>query len=265
MINTLNNPTPAAKPSPGLTARACQGCQKKLHITAYACPQCGAIQRSRLYKNKLIAIFLAFFLGGLGVHRIYLGQWWGVFYLLFFWTLIPAIAALIEIIFFIRAKQPKWDAKYNQDIPAGPADKGGLAVTFLIVSVIFTLAISGIFAAIAIPQYINYSQRAQVKLAIEEMLPLKKMVNKFYQFNQYLPDSNTLAGLDEPHIIKGGHEVRMFKKGIRLYMNSLSSEVDTQTIIFAPFLRGETMEWDCTGGTLPQNYRPPNCRKKAEP
>ena len=41
-------------------------------------------------KSKAIAIILALFLGGIGIHKFYLGQaGQGILYLLFCWTFIP--------------------------------------------------------------------------------------------------------------------------------------------------------------------------------
>lgn len=54
---------------------------------------------TREYKDKerIVAILLAFFLGGFGVHQFYLGHVGkGILYLVFFWTWIPAIIGLIE-------------------------------------------------------------------------------------------------------------------------------------------------------------------------
>ena len=65
-------------------------------------------------KNKIAAALLAIFLGSLGIHRFYLKQLRGIFYLLFFWTGIPGIVALIEGILFLLMDDAKWDAKYNQ-------------------------------------------------------------------------------------------------------------------------------------------------------
>ena len=54
-------------------------------------------------KNECTAIMLAVFLGGLGAHRFYLRQpWEGVFYVLFCWTFIPSIVALVEAPFMPR-------------------------------------------------------------------------------------------------------------------------------------------------------------------
>ena len=55
------------------------------------------VQYNNVRKNATTAVLLALFLGGVGAHKFYLGQiGWGVVYLLFSWTLIPGIVALIE-------------------------------------------------------------------------------------------------------------------------------------------------------------------------
>lgn len=47
--------------------------------------------------NKTIAGILAFFLGTLGIHRFYMGEWKkGLIYLLFFWTGVPTIVGIID-------------------------------------------------------------------------------------------------------------------------------------------------------------------------
>ena len=65
-------------------------------------------------KNKTTAALLAFFLGGFGVHRFYLGRTLsGVMYLLFFWTFIPAIIAFVEFIIFLTMSDDTFNQKYN--------------------------------------------------------------------------------------------------------------------------------------------------------
>ncbi len=48
-------------------------------------------------KNKTVAGVLALLLGDIGIHKFYLGQTGkGILYILFCWTFIPALLALIE-------------------------------------------------------------------------------------------------------------------------------------------------------------------------
>lgn len=64
-------------------------------------------------KNKLLATILALFLGGFGIHKFYLGKpFWGILYLLFFWTGIPGLVAFIEAICYICTSDDNWDKKY---------------------------------------------------------------------------------------------------------------------------------------------------------
>ncbi len=65
-------------------------------------------------KNKLAAGLLGIFLGGLGIHKFYLGQTGrGILYLVFFWTGIPAIIGFIEGIVLIASSDEAFNAKYN--------------------------------------------------------------------------------------------------------------------------------------------------------
>ncbi|WET47928.1 TM2 domain-containing protein [Chryseobacterium indologenes] len=69
----------------------------------------------RSKKDKNIASILAFLLGGLGIHRFYLGQvLLGFMYLIFCWTLIPVFISVIDFFVFIFMSQNKFDLKYNQ-------------------------------------------------------------------------------------------------------------------------------------------------------
>ena len=56
------------------------------------------MQYNSVRKNTTSAILLDLFLGGIGAHRFYLGQvGLGIAYLLFCWTGIPGLVALIDL------------------------------------------------------------------------------------------------------------------------------------------------------------------------
>lgn len=65
-------------------------------------------------KNRGIAIVLALFLGWLGVHRFYLGRIGsGFLYLLFFWTYIPFLISLIEVVRLALMNEDTFHTKYS--------------------------------------------------------------------------------------------------------------------------------------------------------
>lgn len=65
-------------------------------------------------KSRISAALFAFFLGGFGAHKFYLGQTGqGIIYLLFFWTLIPALVAFVEFILLLSMSDEKFNQKYG--------------------------------------------------------------------------------------------------------------------------------------------------------
>ena len=65
-------------------------------------------------KSRVVAALLAFFLGSLGVHKFYLGQTgWGIIYILFCWTLIPAIVSTIEGILYLLSTERAFALKHG--------------------------------------------------------------------------------------------------------------------------------------------------------
>lgn len=65
-------------------------------------------------KNKIVAAILALILGGLGIHKFYLGQGGkGVLYLIFCWTYVPAILSFIEGITILCSNDENFQIKYK--------------------------------------------------------------------------------------------------------------------------------------------------------
>ena len=109
----------------------CKKCGNKFDSNSNFCDKCGTPIKQKSYnrppsaynnqhtrrdfKEKKTAALLAIFLGGIGAHKFYLGRVsLGVIYLLFCWTLIPAIIGLIEGLVLIVYDQVNFDAEYNR-------------------------------------------------------------------------------------------------------------------------------------------------------
>ena len=108
----VSPPVAAARPM-----KYCQNCGAQIDQKAVICPKCGVpatgVPGAMEPKSRTTAILLALFLGGFGIHKLYLGvgNWW--LYLLFFWTLIPALIAFIEMIQYIIMSDEAFHAKYG--------------------------------------------------------------------------------------------------------------------------------------------------------
>lgn len=110
----------------------CKGCGQSIDTACTACPHCGAPQggdtstplitaqsqpelEAKTEKTKLAAALLALFLGGIGIHKFYMGSWgWGLVYLATFWTWIPALLALAEAIRYFTLTEKDFQAKATQ-------------------------------------------------------------------------------------------------------------------------------------------------------
>jgi TM2 domain-containing membrane protein YozV len=65
-------------------------------------------------KSKIAAGLLAIFLGGIGIHKFYLGKiGMGILYICFCWTGIPAIVAFIEGIIYLCSNDENFQLKHH--------------------------------------------------------------------------------------------------------------------------------------------------------
>jgi TM2 domain-containing membrane protein YozV len=65
-------------------------------------------------RNKWVALLITAFLGGFGIHKFYLGEnAAGVFYLIFCWTVIPAILAIFDFLWLLLVSEKEFDRRFN--------------------------------------------------------------------------------------------------------------------------------------------------------
>lgn len=120
-------PAPAAPSAPLKRAdeKFCSECGALINVKAEICPKCGVRQMPVPFanplgktssggRNKVVAGFLGIFLGGLGVHKFYLGKGLqGVLYLVFCWTFIPAIIGFIEGLNYFLMSEKTFFERYG--------------------------------------------------------------------------------------------------------------------------------------------------------
>lgn len=67
-------------------------------------------------RDKHIAFLLAVIFWWAGFHRFYLWNYFiGFLYLIFFWTFIPFVFAILEALYFLILSKNEFDIKYNYD------------------------------------------------------------------------------------------------------------------------------------------------------
>jgi TM2 domain-containing membrane protein YozV/ribosomal protein L40E len=110
----------------GIDEKFCSECGSVIKAKAEICPKCGVRQMPAPAasinlgptavngKSRIAAALLALVLGGLGVHKFYLGQTgMGILYLVFCWTFIPALIAFVEFILLLTMSDEKFNQKYG--------------------------------------------------------------------------------------------------------------------------------------------------------
>ncbi|TXS93015.1 NINE protein [Parahaliea maris] len=238
-----------------MTMKNCQSCGGQLEQTLDQCPSCGAIQESFAYTSKTAAAVLAFFGGNFGLHRFYLGQWWGVLYLLLFWTYIPALVGIIEAIVFSLRDQQTWNAQYNKGISFG-REKGGLIlIIVLTVGMIFIL---GILAAIALPAYQDYTIRAKMTEPMLDAAELKMIVAEHVLVEGAWPQSLASTGSDfrpQSSLVQSA----TIEDGV-IHIQVAPATGTQGELIFVPSYEEGEVTWSCEESTVPARYLPAACR-----
>lgn len=234
----------------------CSQCGADLEGEPDQCTSCGSFQDSFVYTSKTAAAVLAFFGGNFGLHRFYLGQWWGIFYLILFWTYIPGLIGFIEALVFAFSSQHSWNEKYNKGLSTG-TEKGGIVLIFIFI--IFSILVIGILAAIALPAYQDYTIRARMAEPMAAAAEIKSVVSEHALRENKWPEDLAALNIDyQPTspIVKSV----VVDNGVIYIEVDASSGVEGK-IILVPAYDNGSITWSCSESTVHDKYLPSSCRQ----
>ncbi|MGN8158834.1 pilin [Salinisphaera sp. SWV1] len=138
---------------------------------------------------------------------------------------------------------------------------------FTLIELMIVVAIIGILAAIAIPQYQDYTTRAKMSEAISFASAAKTSVSEYYETQGKMPPDATTAAIDvTPSNTKYVKSVAYAqtnanKATITVAMNAIGNGVtDGETVVFTGTGDTSGVTWSCGAGTVPVKFLPSSCR-----
>ncbi len=129
---------------------------------------------------------------------------------------------------------------------------------FTLIEILISIAIIGILVGVAIPAYQNYTIRARVSDGLSLASGAELAVNEYTMTNNQLPATATDTQYTSPAATANVSSIVIGNFGV-ITIN-YTSNAGNGSIILVPTLQSGDLTWDCTGGTLPTQYRPPSCR-----
>ena len=136
---------------------------------------------------------------------------------------------------------------------------------FTLIELMIVVAIIGILAAIAIPQYQDYTIRSKLTEALNLAAPAKLGVAESYASNGALPGDNATAGIAAAITSKYVASLLITNGQIDIVVRGINSTIpiDGGSITLTPDITDTSrVDWSCSS-TLADKYLPANCRTTA--
>ena len=131
---------------------------------------------------------------------------------------------------------------------------------FTLIELMIVVAIIGILAAIAIPQYQGYVARAQVAEGFSCTAATKTAVSLFYNLNGKFPTTNSEAGADScDGTYVESTAVGTDGKITVLFGAGAHEELAGNSFGLVPTGGTGSIKWNCELQTIDEKYLPNNC------
>ncbi len=139
--------------------------------------------------------------------------------------------------------------------------RGGTSNAVVIVAALAAFVLPGMLAAIAIPAYQDYTNRAKMQAIYLSTQQAGTAVSLYYAQHQKLPADLAQAGYAEA-LPKGATKLAFDADSGDLAMSvQLNKEKDPTTLLLRPFIDEQNaMQWNCSSPDMKPQMLPPKCR-----
>ena len=119
---------------------------------------------------------------------------------------------------------------------------------FTLIELMIVIAIIGILAAVAVPQYSQYTKRARVTDLITASEGVRDAIDVCVQTNNALVDCDTFAEIQYPQPAANDNMASIaITASDAIITASGSAKIDTVDYILTPTLVGNVLSWTQTG------------------
>ena len=131
---------------------------------------------------------------------------------------------------------------------------------FTLIELMIVVAIIGILAAIAIPAYSDYINRAKVTEIITAADACKTSVTEYFQSQGALPATLATAGCASNPTVQAG-ALSLSATGQITIASLISGAPGNFVLEPSPAaVAGTPIQWICTNSTIAKKFLPANCR-----
>lgn len=133
---------------------------------------------------------------------------------------------------------------------------------FTLIELMIVVAIIGILAAVAIPQYQDYTIRTQVTEGLNLAAEAKSSIGDFYSNRGRLPDNNASAGLAQAASISGNYVTSVAVSGSGnvtvTFGNRVNNKIASKVVTLNPYRNAAgSIVWVCGTASAPSGTTAP--------